>query len=82
MALVGELQIENKTNKILAIYQGPKYRRYRGWVGPKSWAGYEVNDPHGNTYFELRPTPDSGGGKSYFKTIGTPAKTRVKWKIE
>lgn len=80
MALVGELQIENKTNKILEIYQGPKHKNYRGWVGPKSWAGFAVNDSHGNTYFRATPSRSSGGGASYDLTIGG-TRTYYKWTI-
>jgi hypothetical protein len=80
MGLVGELQVVNKTSKILKIYQGPKHKNYRGWVGPNSWAGFAVNDPHGNTYFRATPTRESGGGSSYDLVI--PGKrTRYRWDI-
>jgi hypothetical protein len=78
MALVGTLGIENKTTKIFKIYQGPKHTRYRGYIGPNSSAGYDVNDRKGNTYFQARP---QGGGKPHDLTIGTPAETFYLWKI-
>lgn len=63
--LIGTLWVNNETIKILKIYQGPKHKNYRGAVGPKSWAGFPVNDTTGNTYLRATPTRDSGGGKSY-----------------
>jgi hypothetical protein len=30
MALLGTLWVDNKTSKILKIYQGPKHKNYRG----------------------------------------------------
>jgi hypothetical protein len=83
MALVGTLWVDNKTNKILKVYQGPKHKNYRGAAGPKSWAGFAVNDPHGNTYFRATPTPESGGGRSYDLVIPrTPVAVNYTWTIK
>ncbi len=83
MALIGTLWVDNETGKILKIYQGPKHKNYRGAAGPKSWAGFAVNDTTGKTYFRATPTADSGGGPSYDLVIPrTPVATSYTWRIK
>jgi len=79
MALLGTLTVQNTTNKTLRIYQGPKHKNFRGFVGPKSVAGFSVNDSHGNTYFRAKPT--DAGASIDLVIPSSPVRTRLIWTI-
>ncbi len=79
MAMIGSLGIQNTTNKTLSIYQGPKHKTFRCFLGPKSTGGFMVNDPYGRTFF--RAVPKEGGSPIDLVVPASPVRTRLIWTI-